>query len=182
MKIASFFLVVFFGIFTLCSCEKLEELTTVKIPISSSRSFEIKNIKVSPSSNGLNTFGATEIVGFSSLEGLKESERNNLSHVTKMKFETGSITIISDDGSGSVVEDFVLESDGISPNLNISQCALGVPYTEGVGNYLDKLVKKIISDGDRNIRVSGNTDIQAGKTMTVKITIDGIVLYVQVID
>jgi len=184
MKTIHYFLIVFLGIFSLSSCEKLEELTTIKIPVSSSSySVEIKNIRVVDAPNGnYNTFEAVEAIGVRSIDGVRENELNNLSHVTKIKSGSGSVTVISDDGSGSVVEDFVMKSDGVTPDLRISQCALGVPYTDGIAGYLDKLVTKILSDGDRNIRVSGKTDVQAGKTLTVKITLEDIVLYIQVID
>ena len=182
MKIVSFFLVVFGVIFSLCSCEKLEELTVVKIPVSSSYSIEIEDIKVNASNEGLNTFDGAEFVGVSSIEGMRENERQYISHITKIKAGSGSITITSNDGSGSVVKDFVLKADGFGSDFSISQCAFGEPYTEGVADYLNGLMAKLISDGDRNIRVSGKTDASAGKTLTVKITLDEIVIYAKVID
>ena len=182
MKISYVFLLVPSVFFLLFSCEKVEELLTIKVPISTF-SIEIKDIMVGESNEDLNPFGVVQIVGVNSIDGLGEVGRKHLSHITKIESGSGSITITSDDGSGSVVESFVLGLDGLNSDLYIDQSTLGVAYTdESTNDYLNKLMMKILLDGNLNIRVSGKTDASTGKTLKARIKLENVVLHAKLIN
>ncbi len=180
MKTISFYLSIFLGISLFLSCDKVEELVVVKIPVPVIV-YEMKDIPVELSIDGFNTFSTTKRISFDSIEGLTETEKKNLSRVTKIESGSGAIMITSNDGTGTFVQNFTMKSDGVSPDFKISQCSFGTVYTESIRDYADNLMNKAISNGGQDVLVSGKTDLAPDKTLDVKIILKDVVLYAKVI-
>ncbi len=181
MKTFSYYLSIFLGVFLFLSCEKaVEELVVVKIPVPI-LAFEMKDIPVESSKEGLNMFSTTKTISLDSFEGLTETEKKYVSRITKIESGSGSIIITSNDGTGTLIQNFTLKSGKVSPDFNISQYALGAVYTEGIRDYADKLMNKVVSDGGQDILVSGKTDVASGKKLDVKIILQDVTLYAKVI-
>ncbi len=186
MKTVSFFSVLFLSVFLFLSCDKIEELVVVKIPIES-LTIHIKDIPVgspvagSTDNDGLNPINTTKVLGYSSIEGMTEKDKKHLSRVTSIKSGSGSITITAADANGCIVKNFTFESENINPDFKNNHCSLGMDYTKDIASYADRLMMEILFNGDQDLLVSGKTDVPSGKMLNVKIVLRDIILSAKII-
>jgi hypothetical protein len=171
-------------LFLFNSCDKLKELNTIRIPISS-MSINLDNILIDPelrsSTAELNSFSATKTISYSSIDGLSEDANKYKSHIESITAGSGSITITSTDGVGTVVKDFVLNVAGISPDFTVADYSLGTAYTQNVKEYANKLVLKVLLSNSLDVKISGKTDVPSGKNLRVKITLENVELVAKIL-
>ena len=179
MKVWSFSFGVLFvllaGGFALYSCE---EIVTVEVPVNDfvidlEDLLVVENAMHKSGDDELNLFSETRTIHLSDWESLAKTVTQYRSKIKSVKVKTASIIITSSDG-GTVVKDFLLQMDDV--DLRIPQYDLGTVYSDGLHDLGKQLLTNLFLNESVALAVSGKTDVESGKNLTVKIRMQGIVL------
>ena len=167
----------------LLACYSCGDKLTVEVPISS-MTIELEDILVEDSSghkSTLSPFSATQTILLSSIQGVSDEAMEYRSKIESVKVgATSAITIITTDSVGTVVEEFVLDTDGAG-SLSIPQYNLGTPYSGNIQDFAAKLLTKLFLTEKVTLTASGKTDIPSGEKLKVKITLEDITLITNVL-
>jgi hypothetical protein len=180
--------VVLFVSLTLQSCDESKKVTT-EIPLEKAIVINLNDITVEGEiselkSTGLNFFSENFTI---SRDILTSDVLNYLDRFNSIKScnATIEITTLNDDGDAVdvTVESFKMETTGSEFLL------ANYPFTTNVDSILEQLsnfaiqvVTKLFFSETVGITVSGNTNYEPGTKLTVKVTLDDVVLVVDLLD
>jgi len=191
MKKISVFLTSMIVVSAICllSCENL----TVDIPVKSIE-LQLKDIKVLAATPSKSIElkdgdeGETEVwYYFDEVKtiilddlALKKDVLDNLSKIKDATVDVVTIVITSSKSEGSLVTDFVMQSQGL-PTIEIDEYVLGTEYNANFKEFCSKLLLKLIFSNTIDITVKGNIkEIEEGETLTVTITMGDVTFITEV--
>ena len=161
-----FFLAATTSLFVCSSCSKLEEATTIKVPVPDF-SFEIPAIVTSNpldpalrSALDLNHFSGSATLSIN--DDMFKDLKKNQSFITSIVIGVVNISVSSSSGGG-VAENLMLSSPEVG-NFTIAQYTFGDVYSSTeLAAYATNLFTKFIEKGQITVSVSGDTDVEDGE-------------------
>ena len=160
-------------------CDKIT--TDVKV---NDINLEMKNIAVeaddAKGDGTLNKFSITETF---TLEEIAKDVMEYQSKISDVK--VGKVTVIISSNTGTEVQQFMLQADGITKSFTLSEYKFGTPFvvTEKVAdNLIDigtQVLLKLFTNGKITITARGKTDVEIGEKLDVKIIFGSLKLVVK---
>ena len=176
------FIAILACIFAFYSCDIIP--TTTKIPVQS-LTIELDDITVDENGtkSTLNYFNVTQTVYRDSIKGITDEIFDYLDQLESVEVESATLTIISTDDEGTVVEEFTIKVDKLS-DFVIAEYVLGTPYpySNELENYFGQLLMKVLLNKSTEFNISGKTDVPSGKKLKIIITLDDITLEAKLLD
>jgi len=170
----------------LLSCENL----TVDIPVKSIE-LQLKDIKVLEGTE-LKSGDEGETVAWYYFDevktvilddlALKQDVLDNLSKIKDATVDVVTIVITSSVSEGSLVTDFVMQSDGL-PTIEIDEYVLGTVYSADFKQFCSKLLMKLLFSDTIDIAVKGNVkEIEKDEILTITITMGDVTFVTEVLN
>jgi len=177
-KCKSLFLVLLASVLVFSSCDKT---STVDVPLDNV-TIALNDILVNDASKStMNSFSVEQIVSDKMIEGLSDDAVKYRSHIESISADSVYITITSTDSKGTVVENFLIEADGLS-DLSILRYDFGTEYSaSNLPGYVTQLFMNVLLNGSVKLNISGETDVVSGETLQVKISLVNAVLKAKVV-
>ena len=173
-------------LFLSTGCDKIKELTSTDVNISKVE-FKFDEIEIGKSESTLraetpNEFELSHV--FSTRDLDSSLLEYSASYFKKATCKSVSINVYSPTGKSGNISDLKVATNvsSISPYL-IGSYTLGATYTDNnLKPFAEKVLFQILTQSSVTVEITGETDLPKGEKLAATITIDGVVITVQLLD